>query len=485
VANIKLKSVEKEQQRASNSLLQQDKNGYYHFEKMIALATEGLEPFFQNILMEKTSKENALIITEYLITVKREVNISTGYTKANIETLAHLSKFHSNKKNFKEMMREDLLLYLDSLRRPESIDPLHKWIGTYNLRKAIIVEFFKWLYYPHIESRKRPKPQVVENITQLKRKEQSIYKSTDLWTQEDDLIFLKYCPSKRDRCYHTISRDLSCRPHEILSLRIKDISFKTTGSHQYAEVLVNGKTGSRHIPLISSVPYLKDWLDSHPQKGNSNSFLIPSLSDRNYGRRINESGIRMIYRRYKLEYFTKLLEDPTVLPEDKQKIKDMLKKPWNPYIRRHSALTEKSRILKEHILRQHAGWTGNSQMPQKYLHFFGNESSESLLESYGIETKDQQLADALKIKQCPNCNESNKPDSRFCAKCRMVLTYDAYNETIENTQQKDDEIKTIKEQIQALILAVNSMKDQNQINDFTHQLFNAGIFQVSKSCTEK
>ena len=198
-----------------------------------------------------------------------------------------------------------------------------------------------------------------------------------MWTQEDDLIFLKYCPSKGDRCYHSISRDLSCRPHEILSLRIKDISFKTSGSHQYAEVLVNGKTGSRHIPLISSVPYLKDWFDSHPQKGNSNSFLIPSLSDRNYGRKINESGIRMIYRRYKLEYFTKLLEDPAVLPEDKQKIKDMLKKPWNPYIGPHSALTEKSRILKEHILRQHAGWTGNSQMPQKYLHYFGNESSES------------------------------------------------------------------------------------------------------------
>jgi hypothetical protein len=61
----------------------------------------------------------------------------------------------------------------------------------------------------------------------------------------------------------------------------------------------------------------------------------------------------------------------------------------------------------------------------------------------------------------------------------MVMTYDAYNETRENAHQKDDEIKTIKEQIQALILAVNSMKDQNQINNFAHQLFNAGIFQVS------
>ena len=66
----------------------------------------------------------------------------------------------------------------------------------------------------------------------------------------------------------------------------------------------------------------------------------------------------------------------------------------------------------------------------KYTHYFGNESSEELLESYGIVTrKDSQLADALRPKQCPNCSESNIPNSKFCAKCRMVMTYDAYNET--------------------------------------------------------
>jgi hypothetical protein len=59
----------------------------------------------------------------------------------------------------------------------------------------------------------------------------------------------------------------------------------------------------------------------------------------------------------------------------------------------------------------------------------------------------------------------------------MVLTYDAYNETIEDTQQKDNEIKTIKEQIQALILAVSSMKDQNQVNNFAQQLFDSSIIK--------
>jgi hypothetical protein len=120
-----------------------------------------------------------------------------------------------------------------------------------------------------------------------------------------------------------------------------------------------------------------------------------------------------------------------------------LQKPWNPYIRRHSALTEKSKLLKEHVLRQHAGWTGTSQMPQKYLHYFGNESSESLLEAYGIVTRDNRLSDTLKPKQCPNCDEPNQPDARFCSRCKMVLTYDAYNETLEKQHEKESEIQKL------------------------------------------
>jgi integrase/recombinase XerD len=455
-------------------------NGGYDlllYDKKIASAVEGLEPFFDKTLRQRTLKENALIIAEYINTAIREINISTGYRKSNIDTLADLSKFHSNMKNFREMTGEDILLYLDSFRKPEASDPLHKWIGTYTLKRGLIVKFFKWLYYSDIESAKRPRPKVVENIPRLKRKEQSIYRPTDLWSQEDDLLFLKYCPNKRDRCYHTISRDSSCRPHEILNLRIKDIAFKTTGNYQYAEVLVNGKTGSRPIPLISSIPYVKDWLDSHPQRGNPNAFLIPSLSDRTFGRKMKFSGINMAYRRYKFEYFTELAEkDPNVPPEDKQKIKELLKKPWNPYIRRHSALTEKSAILKEHVLRQHAGWSGRSQMHLKYLHYFGNESSESLLEAYGIMPKGQQI-DQLRPKQCPNCAEPNKPDTKFCAKCRMVLTYDAYETTLEVQKEKEDRLSIIENQMKTLISALGNIKDQDQVNQMAQTLYGLGILK--------
>ena len=293
---------------------------------------------------------------------------------------------------------------------------------------------------------------MVMNIASFKRKEQSTYKPTDLWTEEDDLLFLKYCPNKRDRCYHMVARDSSCRPSEILGLKIKSIVFKTTGEHQYAAILVNGKTGTRNIPLFSAVPYIKDWLDSHPQRGNPNAYLIPSMDrkHRRFGDKMKSISMNLIYREYKLRFFPSLLEDPKVPPEDKQKIRELLQKPWNPYVFRHSALTQKSTILKEHVLRQHAGWSPRSQMHLKYLHYFGNESSETLLESYGIVIKNQGHVNLLKPKQCPNCNEPNKPDSKFCAKCRMVLTYDAYNETIEEKEQKDKDLQLVKERMESI-----------------------------------
>ena len=377
--------------------------------------------------------------------------------------LTLLSQFLNNQKSFREMTRDDILSYLNRLRRSESTDPLHKWIGSYNLYKTYFVRFFKWLYYPDIDANKRPKPAVVQNIPNIKRKEQSIYKPSDLWTEEDDLLFLKYCPSKRDKCYHMISRDTGCRPHEILNIKIKDIVFKTAAEdRQYAEVLVSGKTGSRHIPLINSLPYLKDWLDEHPQQGNPNAPLICGYN-KSLGRRIKAPTITKLYHNYKGGLFSKLVsiqeeeqsregnaQHITISNEDKQKITELLKKPWNQYIRRHSSLTEKSTILKEHVLRQFAGWSGRSQMHLKYLHYFGNESSENLLEAYGIATKEKNQVDILKPKQCPNCNESNKPDNKFCAKCRMVLTYDAYNETVEEKQQTDKDLQSVKERMASI-----------------------------------
>ena len=431
------------------------------FDRKLETVTADLPGEYSGLLL-KIPRQDAMIVMDYMISLNAETNPSEYYRRDIIKCLSKFCKHH-RKVNLKQLDRKDVLAFLDSLRKSEIADPLHRWIGTYNLYRVHLMRFFKWLYYPDIESDKRPKPPVVENISQLKRKEKSIYKPTDLWTSEDDLLFLKYCPSKRMKCFHMMAKDTSCRPHELLKLHVRDVNFKITpDKYQYAELMVNGKTGSRPLVLIDSVPYLKDYLDhEHPQPANPNAILLSASSgSKSFGRAIGINAVEFLYRYYKKELFPKLLESPNVLPEDKPKIIELLKKPWNPYIFRHSSLTEKSKILKEHILRQHAGWSIGSQMPQKYLHYFGNESNTSLLEAYGIITKDQQQIDPLRYKQCPNCNEPNKPDSKFCAKCRMVLSYDAYEETVDNKQEKDDAISTLSDQVMKLMAEVQDLKKQ-------------------------
>ena len=380
--------------------------------------------------------------------MKSETNLSDNYRCAAIMILGSFSRFSN--KPFKSITKKDVTLFLDSILKPENVDPLHKSIGTYNYYLVILTRFFKWLYNFNMPAKTRPKPAVVENIVPLKRREVSIYSPDDLWTEADDLLFLKYCPSKRMKAYHTVARDTSCRPHEILKLKVKDIQFKTSGSYQYAEIMVNGKTGSRHIPLINSIPFVKDYLDhEHPQPNNQNAPFICGIGRASLGKHLRPISLTNMYNTlYKKAYFPKLLTNPNVIPEDKQKIKGLLNKPWNPYIRRHTALTEKSLNPKiAHILNQHAGWTQGLAMREKYLHYFSNTSSESILEAYGIVPTDKKQSDILKPRICPNCNEGNIPNSKFCSKCRMVLTYDMHAETLESEKQKESRLQSLEERI--------------------------------------
>jgi hypothetical protein len=147
------------------------------FDMRVDTVTEGMIPYFTKTL-KKLPYENAQTIVNFVMALNTEINPSKNYRTSIVNVLCHLSKYKG--KNFNDMTRQDILDFLDSYRKPEASDPLHKWIGTYNLFRIILVKFFKWFYSPDIESDKRPKPPIVENIPQLKRKEKSVYKPSDM-----------------------------------------------------------------------------------------------------------------------------------------------------------------------------------------------------------------------------------------------------------------------------------------------------------------
>jgi integrase len=419
-------------------------------ERKINAITEYQRRYIRSIFltMAQVNPTNATILCDYLVAEQNELNIKESTKESTIKRIIWFSAF-LNHKTFNEITKDDILTYLNCrIKKPASADPTHKWIGTYNGTQMVFSSFFKWLYNPdEPDNRKRITPPCMRGIKRLPRQEKSPFKPSDLWSTEEHGLFLKYCPSKRDVCYQAMANDTSARPSELLNLRISDVVFKVSESGiQYAEIVVSGKTKSRTLPLISSIPYLKDWLQNHPAGGNTNSWLFVSLSKNNFLAKLSRDALLAQYQyHYKKNFFPKLLENDTVPPRDKALIRNLLTKPFSLYVFRHSALTEKSQLLKESTLRDHAGWSTTSKMPQIYLHYFGNESSNSLLEISGIVKHNEKKMNVLKPKQCPNCSESNKPDSKFCAKCRMVLTYDAYNETLENQREKESEVQRLQE----------------------------------------
>ncbi len=394
--SVKVQNLKSSSYPRPENVVKTNRSSLNLLDRKIDLVTEGLEPFYKKMLNEKLSKNNANTVCDYIISNKRENNIGLHNIKLKIQTLVNFSEFIGTSKILSkestDITKDDVQMFLERYRKDEIADPLHKWIGTYNLKLVTLLQFFKWLYDPdNPNSKSRKAPGIISGLRRYKRKEESIYTPDDLWTEEDDLLFLKYVGNVRDRCYHMVSRDTACRPSELLNTRISQINFKTVANgRQYASLVVSGKTGNREVVLTNSLPYMKDWLNQHPLKENSGAYIFCSLADRNRNTRLSVDALHQIYRRYKLEYFPALLQkDETEVPGyDKEHIRILLKKPFNPYLRRHIGLSQKARQIHEAELRQYSGWSKNSMMHKRYVHWFNNQGSNAVLKAEGLISKE-------------------------------------------------------------------------------------------------
>ena len=144
-------------------------------DRKIDETTAGLASYYVKNL-RSIGAMNGAIIVDYISALKIEVNLSDHYRKNMLELLCKFSK-HNNNKHYKDISRTEIITFLDTYRKTDAQDPLHKWIGTYNTFRIGLMRFFKWIYYPEIEPDKRSKPAVIENTPQLKRKERRICKA--------------------------------------------------------------------------------------------------------------------------------------------------------------------------------------------------------------------------------------------------------------------------------------------------------------------
>jgi hypothetical protein len=86
------------------------------------LITAGARPFLKEHLLHKISRENCLTIINYILAMQTETSLSESYRLDTIHKLKQLAEFHGLDKSYRQMNRQDILDFLDRLRKPESVD---------------------------------------------------------------------------------------------------------------------------------------------------------------------------------------------------------------------------------------------------------------------------------------------------------------------------------------------------------------------------
>lgn len=123
-------------------------------------------------------------ICDYIVAEVTEINIKNSTKIGMIKILVRLSKYHDNKVTFKQIKNQDILEFLNNLRRQVVKDPSQRWIGSFNGRLIILNKFFKWLYNPEEPNHTRNlTPECMKSIKPLSRKEKTPFKPSDLGTE--------------------------------------------------------------------------------------------------------------------------------------------------------------------------------------------------------------------------------------------------------------------------------------------------------------
>lgn len=261
----------------------------------------------------------------------------------------------------------------------------------------------------------------------------------ELLTYEDIEKLSQATNNFRDKALVLVLYESGCRIGEILSLRIKNVRFDEHG----AILIVNGKTGSRRVRIIASVPALATWVDNHPSRLNPDSPLWVSFASNGTSSFIGYQSVRMLLRELA--------------------IKAGIRKRIYPHIFRHSRATVLANSLTEAQLKHYLGWVQDSNMASIYVHLSGRDIDKALLKLNGIEVEEETKEEKFKLTICPRCKQKNSPPAKFCNSCGIVLDTSAAIE-LEEVQQKANELMTLlvqqPEALRALVDTLHRLKPE-------------------------
>jgi integrase/recombinase XerD len=279
----------------------------------------------------------------------------------------------------------------------------------------------------------------------------SPYLESELWEKEDVLTIIKYEPDKRNKAILSLLWDLDARPHEITLLKIKHIRIKK--KYGEGEIPHEAKTGTGPILLTTSFPYVRDWLNEHPFKNESNARLICNL---NNGSPISPDNIDKVMKQLRARIIRLLNKGEIANSDEREKLEFLLKtKKWNPYCIRHSSITSDSDYLPEYALKKKVRWSMNSKQGVRYIkRRMSNDLKQKILEYNGILIPDE-IRKKPAVLICGRCDLVNAIENKYCSHCSYPLVQAAYEEIKENEiQEIRKEMQAVKQSLKQFMLLI-------------------------------
>jgi integrase len=297
-------------------------------------------------------------------------------------------------KEFDRVTREDVEHIVTSLMN-EGLTP--NTMATY---KSILKRFLCFVFAPDDfpSSTIPPPPQVSWMRTHVRRADEKRLQRTDLLTPAEIQQLLGICRNPRDKALLSLLWETGARISEIGNLQLKHV---TKNQHGYTLDL-DGKTGRRSPLIISSAPYLAQWLSNHPFKDNPDAPLWVLNQYTTTPRHLKYDTIHYLLHRY----FARA----------------KITKPFHPHIFRHSRATYvlATGLMNESQAKSYFGWTPDSGMLGTYSHLIDQDANNAILLENNL-TPQRQHQDTLKPILCVVCQELNAPGTDYCTKCNAVL----------------------------------------------------------------
>lgn len=378
------------------------------------------------------NEENRRIVHKF-VGFMESTDTSDNYRRGNLIVVIFFAKYLESKSIADVKQKNDIIGFLDTRRKETTVDPDRRWIRTWNDYLQRIKYFMRWLHNgapvsiadsTTVSLADWQTPEFVR-IKSRKTNRISPYSESEIWERDDLLTVIKYEPLKRNKAALALCWDLDARPHEVVLLKVKNLRLGPKFGE--GEIPHESKTGTGPLLLTCSFPYVRDWLNEHPFRNESNARVICSL---NTGRAVKADTLSSIMKQLR-NRIIRLMESGEITNEqERSKLESIIKtRKWTPYCIRHSAITSDSDYLPEFALKKKVRWCMNSKQPARYIKArMGNDLKKKILVQNGIISESEVSKPSPTISECPRCCLVNTIENKYCSSCGYPLSVAAYEE---------------------------------------------------------